>query len=263
MFEFNSIDLNQLLDRRSRIACVPFNTTYCMQPFQVTVSTNVLLLVDFHSHLISAEVCGYLAGSWDPRLQHLSITQAYPLRERSIVAQKAHVCRIQQSVLEKGLVVVGWYHSHPNTFPHPSVADIRKQLQYQKQFLTNRRGQGEYSPCVGLIISPFYQRVSQKPTSLFQLFWVMPVFTSHNQDIGRPMQLSYSLSRDAFLTQDLLVEMVEMPLVFVCLTLVNLILFVRRECWPHTLAHIRNLSNSPNHSRLISRPPTGISFKNR
>lgn len=211
IYQFNSIDLNNKelsLGKHAKIACVPFNTTYCMQPFQVTVSTNVLLLVDFHSHLISSEVSGYLAGTWDPRLQHLNITQAYPLREKLIKNQKGHVHKIQQSLLEKGLVLVGWYHSHPNTFPHPTILDIKRQLNYQKQFLSNSKGQLDYSPCIGLITSPFYQRVNRL-TSLFQMFWVMPVFTANNRDIGRPMQISYNISRDAFLTQDLLVEMVK------------------------------------------------------
>lgn len=36
-----------------------------IQPFLVSISTNAVLLMDFHCHLTSSEVCGYLAGQWD------------------------------------------------------------------------------------------------------------------------------------------------------------------------------------------------------
>ncbi|NWS91106.1 MPND protein, partial [Toxostoma redivivum] len=35
------------------------------QPFNVAISSNVLLLLDFHSHLTRSEVVGYLGGRWD------------------------------------------------------------------------------------------------------------------------------------------------------------------------------------------------------
>ncbi|KAH0625853.1 hypothetical protein JD844_034189 [Phrynosoma platyrhinos] len=35
------------------------------QPFNVAISSNVLLLLDFHSHLTKSEVVGYLGGRWD------------------------------------------------------------------------------------------------------------------------------------------------------------------------------------------------------
>lgn len=36
------------------------------QPFRVLVSSNVLLLADFHAHLQNHEIIGFLAGQWDP-----------------------------------------------------------------------------------------------------------------------------------------------------------------------------------------------------
>lgn len=35
------------------------------QPFNVAISSNVLFLLDFHSHLTRSEVVGYLGGRWD------------------------------------------------------------------------------------------------------------------------------------------------------------------------------------------------------
>ncbi|XP_039188790.1 MPN domain-containing protein isoform X4 [Crotalus tigris] len=42
------------------------------QPFNVAISSNVLLLVDFHSHLSRSEVVGYLAGQWNINSQRKS-----------------------------------------------------------------------------------------------------------------------------------------------------------------------------------------------
>ncbi|NXK09088.1 MPND protein, partial [Herpetotheres cachinnans] len=39
------------------------------QPFNVAISSNVLLLLDFHSHLTRSEVVGYLGGRWDTNTQ--------------------------------------------------------------------------------------------------------------------------------------------------------------------------------------------------
>lgn len=209
VLDFATIDLEKkddLLDENTRISAVPFNSVLCIQPFIATVSTNVLLLVDFHSHLSSCEVNGYLGGTWDPRTQHLTICQAYPLWFDEVDTKESQILKIKQSLSQKGLILVGWYHSHPTTTPQPSVGDIKKQLQYQKKMLTGLKGLTEYSPCVGLISTPYYPKTS-KLTTLFQMFWVMPIFTHNCRDFGRPMQISYSTSRDAFLTQDLLVEM--------------------------------------------------------
>lgn len=212
VLNFASIDLNQreeLLEESTRIGAVPFNSVLCLQPFTVTVSTNVLLLVDFHSHLSTCEVNGWLGGTWDSRTQQLTICQAYPLWFDEVETKEVQVGKIQASLRQKGLILVGWYHSHPNSTPQPSVSDIKKQLQYQKKMLNGPKGLIEYSPCVGLISSPYYPKASK---SLFQMFWVMPIFSPNCRDFGRPMQLAYSTTRDAFLTQDLLVEMVSVPI---------------------------------------------------
>lgn len=39
------------------------------QPFSVNVSTNCLLVMDFHCHLTTGEVVGYLGGMWDQENQ--------------------------------------------------------------------------------------------------------------------------------------------------------------------------------------------------
>ncbi|KAI7690921.1 MPN domain-containing protein [Sarcoptes scabiei] len=245
LINFNSIDINNkelVLDDKIKIGCVPFNNVFCLQPFLVAISTNVLLLIDFHSHLLSTEIKGYLAGTWNPRTQLLSISQAYPIRCSNEKDLPNYLSKIKQQLVQKNLILVGWYHSHPQSPPHPTIKDIKNQLKYQKKLLYNKKDSREYSPCVGLICSPFYRKSqsrssakkidldannttannaldgddsslvankdeSNKMNSLFQMFWVMPIFTMGNRNIGRPMQISYTIARDAFLTQDLLVEM--------------------------------------------------------
>lgn len=49
----------------------------------------------------------------------------------------------------RGLVVVGWYHSHPYSEPRPSQNDVLSHKKYQDA-LTTESGD---EPCVGLIIS--------------------------------------------------------------------------------------------------------------
>ena len=72
----------QLPDPSVMIRCTPFSAIERIQPFTVNLSTNALLLIDFHCHLTSGEVTGYLSGSWDFATHCLTITQAFPCRSR-------------------------------------------------------------------------------------------------------------------------------------------------------------------------------------
>lgn len=36
-----------------------------MQPFNVTMSSSAMAMMDIHAHLSTSEVVGYLAGQWD------------------------------------------------------------------------------------------------------------------------------------------------------------------------------------------------------
>ncbi|NXN12864.1 MPND protein, partial [Indicator maculatus] len=61
------------------------------QPFNVAISSNVLLLLDFHSHLTRSEVVGYLGGRWDTNTQLLTVLRAFPCRTRLGDAEAASV----------------------------------------------------------------------------------------------------------------------------------------------------------------------------
>ncbi|NXW37146.1 MPND protein, partial [Phaetusa simplex] len=52
------------------------------QPLGGAISSNVLLLLDFHSHLTRSEVVGGLGGRWDTNTQLLTVLRAFPCRTR-------------------------------------------------------------------------------------------------------------------------------------------------------------------------------------
>ena len=212
--KMNVVDHSSLFPRTSgnqdlsvMVKTVTFASLERIQPFTMTISTNALLLIDFHCHLTSGEVTGYLAGSWDFSSHILSIVQAFPCRSRlgdknrSLVVEE----EIKQNLEQRSLSVIGWYHSHPVTPPHPSVKDIESQLDYQ--IALKGDNESSYLPCIGLICSP-YDVSNESPESSYQSFWVMPPPEYRPYEYGRPMQMMFSVTRDSFLTQDLLLEMV-------------------------------------------------------
>ena len=65
------------------------------------------------------------------------------------------VIQIRSSMVSRGLVLVGWYHSHPYSEPRPSQNDVLSHKKYQDS-LTTEAGE---EPCVGLIISESVARI--------------------------------------------------------------------------------------------------------
>lgn len=189
------------------VKCVPFSALDRIQPFTMTMSTNALLLIDFHCHLTSGEVTGYLGGTWDTSSHNLSILQAFPCRSRLADKERSSAVEeeIRQNLETRNLSVVGWYHSHPRSAAHPSVKDIENQLEYQ--VIMKGETESSYVPCIGFICSP-YDEYNPGPGSSYQSFWVMPPNEYRPYEYGRPMQMLFSITRDSFLTQDLLLEMV-------------------------------------------------------
>lgn len=189
------------------VKCIPFSAVDRIQPFNVTVSTNALLLIDFHSHLVHGEVAGYLAGYWDPGQHVLVISQAFPCKTNLDDEQTSTRVdeEIRQDIEKRNLQLVGWYHSHQGKYSnYPTIRDIQTQMEYQ---ITMKESPGGYTPCVGLICSPHDTRSEDDLSPSFQIFWVMPPPEHLGNHYGRPMQMYYSVTRDLFLTQDLLLEM--------------------------------------------------------
>ncbi|KAM3850865.1 MPN domain-containing protein [Vipera latastei] len=77
------------------------------QPFNVAISSNVLLLVDFHSHLTRSEVVGYLAGQWNINSQLLTVLRAFPCRSRLGDGELA-------AIVEEEMLLVEFYKGAPD-----------------------------------------------------------------------------------------------------------------------------------------------------
>ena len=57
--------------------------------------------------------------------------------------------QLQNAIAQRGLILVGWYHSHPTYQPDPSIQDISNQLKYQS--ILQHEG-APYGPCLGIIV---------------------------------------------------------------------------------------------------------------
>ncbi|CAO3588140.1 unnamed protein product [Absidia cylindrospora] len=135
--------LNNDIDGLTMVKCEPFNgkpgsDTLGAQPFKITVHSNVLLTMDFHAHLMTTEIIGFLAGEWDRTTRRLLVKEAFPCRslntgqnEVNVEMDPTSALETRQLIEEKNMTVVGWYHSHPIFVPDPSLVDIENQLNYQ------------------------------------------------------------------------------------------------------------------------------------
>ncbi|XP_048197914.1 MPN domain-containing protein isoform X2 [Perognathus longimembris pacificus] len=175
------------------------------QPFNVAISSNVLFLLDFHSHLTRSEVVGYLGGRWDINSQMLTVLRAFPCRSRlgDLDTAASTEEEIYQSLFLRGLSLVGWYHSHPHSPALPTLQDIDAQMEYQLRLQGSSNG---FQPCLALLCSPYYPG-NPGPESNISPFWVMPPPEQRPSDYGIPMDVEMAYIQDSFLTNDILHEM--------------------------------------------------------
>ncbi|XP_071943014.1 MPN domain-containing protein-like [Antedon mediterranea] len=186
-----------------QVECMQFKKIGKIQPFTISISTNCLLLMDFHCHLTTSEVVGYLAGKWNNQTQHMTVVQAFPCKCKLDDKENAGLIEtmIQRDISLRGLSLIGWYHSHPIAAVEPSVHDINCQMQYQLKL----KGDGaSYQPCLGVICGPYRDN---SRTSDVKAFYVMPSVEERSLDLGMPMNMRTSSQQDVFLTQDVLQEM--------------------------------------------------------
>ncbi|XP_074784396.1 MPN domain-containing protein isoform X2 [Athene noctua] len=219
------------------------------QPFNVAISSNVLLLLDFHSHLTRSEVVGYLGGRWDTNTQLLTVLRAFPCRTRLGDAEAAGAVEeeICQSLFLRGLSLVGWYHSHPFGPALPSLHDIDAQMDYQLKLQGSGNG---FQPCLALICGPYYHG-NPGLESKIAPFWVMPPPEQRPNDYGIPMEVEVAYIQDGFLTNDVLQEMT--LLVEFYKGAPDLVKF--QELWSQDQTYLDKLKGS-----LASRTPKDQSF---
>ena len=99
------------------------------QPFEVIVHPQVPFMCDLHAHLCSSEIIGLLAGKWDSELKILYIQVPFPCTatERKddgstdVELDPIAEFQVREIIAQEGMIVVGWYHSHPKFRPDPSV----------------------------------------------------------------------------------------------------------------------------------------------
>ncbi|XP_044271707.1 deubiquitinase MYSM1-like [Tribolium madens] len=123
------------------------------QKYRVRMQLTTLLLMDFHAHTSLTEVMGLVAGTWNPTKKILTISHYEPCRNIASSATHCDMCPISQSkaaelIHNRGLDVLGWFHSHPTFAPEPSQQDLETQQDVQMWI-------GTTSPCLGVILSPF------------------------------------------------------------------------------------------------------------
>lgn len=81
----------------------------------------------------------------------MTVKNAYPFRSRLHDAELTSLIEeeIRNTFTAKNMVLVGWYHSHPETIATPTLRDIEAQLDYEAQI----KGPTveSYIPCIGII----------------------------------------------------------------------------------------------------------------
>jgi protein MYSM1 len=132
------------------------------QPFEVTLSSDAVLVMDFHAHLSTWEVIGLLGGQFDEETKQLTIKSAYPCRRAagsdsgtSVELDPASQVEVTAEMSKEGLKPVGWYHSHPVFEARPSAKDNENQRNYQALCRD-----GKHEPWVGIIIGPYDQQLA-------------------------------------------------------------------------------------------------------
>ena len=140
-------------DQFKLIQCCEYEHGSHDAPFDVTLHPQALVSMDLHSHSSIAEVMGLVGGYYDTSNSSVHVTVAVPTRATSSGVE-CDMCPVSQSeacikIQECGVHVVGWYHSHPNFPPKPSLQDIESQSAMQKWFARRE------SPFLGIIVSPF------------------------------------------------------------------------------------------------------------
>uniref|UniRef100_A0A8C5D667 MPN domain-containing protein n=1 Tax=Gouania willdenowi TaxID=441366 RepID=A0A8C5D667_GOUWI len=196
-----------MVSRRADRERVPVR--YCTLGVRDTTSlgnyNQVCVLQDFHCHLTTSEVVGYLGGRWDTNTQLLTVLRAFPCRTRLADREAASAVEeeICQNLFMRGLSLVGWYHSHPRGPALPSLQDIDSQMDHQLRLQGSNNG---FQPCLGVICGPYYHG-NQGVASTITPFWVVPPPEQRPNDYGIPVAVEVTYVQDNFLTSDVLNEM--------------------------------------------------------
>lgn len=145
-------------------------------PFSVEISLSVVLLMDLHSHLHSSEIIGLLGGTFDTDTATLRITYGHPCSTSHSTGTQVDVDPLSEMEAGeqfegRGIKMTGWYHSHPNFEPNPSMRDLETQNMYQGLF-KNSQPNSDIEPFVGIIVNP-YMAITES-SSHIECFYLLP-----------------------------------------------------------------------------------------
>lgn len=140
------------------------------QPFSLEVHPSAMVMMDFHAHLSSVEIIGLLGGRWHSDSKRLIVAEAFPCRSAqgsesgvSVELDPEHEVQTRALMHERGLVSVGWYHSHPVFDTTPSLKDCENQRNYQALF---RDTASSEEPFVAAIIGPYDPQLPDQRSAL-------------------------------------------------------------------------------------------------
>lgn len=156
-------------------------------------------LADLHAHLCDSEIIGLLGGRYSTEEKCIFIQAAFPCKatdradsgQTDVEMDAIGQIFATEAIMNHGMSIVGWYHSHPDFQPTPSITDIENQASYQKLFQggdqANRKSQ-EVSPFVGLIVGT-YDGKNPTSQSVMKWFHVQSRDTPERKAVNFPMNL--------------------------------------------------------------------------
>jgi proteasome lid subunit RPN8/RPN11 len=90
----------------------------------VRIARDALDEVAAHAHdTLPAECCGVLIGRSDEVVEAVRSRNLSDDPNRYRLDPKAHI-EARRAARDRGLEVIGFYHSHPHSEPEPSIADL-------------------------------------------------------------------------------------------------------------------------------------------
>uniref|UniRef100_A0A6B2LEF3 MPN domain-containing protein n=1 Tax=Arcella intermedia TaxID=1963864 RepID=A0A6B2LEF3_9EUKA len=158
-----------------------------------------MLLIDYHSHLLSSEIIGFLGGYWDPLKKHIKIVAAFPAQSCgddrfNVEIDPISQLEVTQKIQKQNMQVVGWYHSHTTFVPDPSVRDIENQTNFQLLYHCEK---SSMHPFIG-IINTTYDTGLPSAQSVTNCFWIFN---------GNPMKVVFGMNTESDISKHVKNEM--------------------------------------------------------
>ena len=158
-----------------------------VQPFAVKICPDAAFVSDLHAHLSESEIIGLLGGRYVPSERCIYVQAAFPCKATSrgdagltdVEMDPVSQIAAGDAIVNHGMTVVGWYHSHPRFQPDPSITDIENQSNYQNLFQSEifKSDKNQVCPFVGLIIGTYDGKgINKKIISLHDEYFLFKTY---------------------------------------------------------------------------------------